>query len=328
MTTIEYILQKEGPLISNELAKKLEKNNAITQNTASQHVARNKKIKKIKGFFKSNQSLCYLQMHEGEELFKALNNYLFSFGKKYWYCLNAIRLHGGAIERKYLECYTNYPIIPLKKHLPFNKVMQMFVREGILVFSNESYYLPPKFGQPRSNTITNKTIDFIKTDLLSNFDLLTTNIGLISYRSGETFAEYGKFCWAFKGVSTITGLVNNGKPGFLLADIIIGKQLFKDDVSFFVEKLKHVQTFKNAGRLIPFLLVDDLDREALLYLKRHGIVVGFIGELFGQKYADALRELITILENAGASLKKNPDKYLDLINELKKYNEGLVNNIR
>lgn len=328
MTTIEYILQKEGPLISNELAKKLEKNNAITQNTASQHVARNKKIKKIKGFFKSNQSLCYLQMHEGEELFKALNNYLFSFGKKYWYCLNAIRLHGGAIERKYLECYTNYPIIPLKKHLPFNKVMQMFVREGILVFSNESYYLSPKFGQPRSNTITNKTIDFIKTDLLSNFDLLTKNIGLISYRSGETFAEYGKFCWAFKGVSTITGLVNNGKPGFLLADIIIGKQLFKDDVSFFVEKLKHVQTFKNAGRLIPFLLVDDLDREALLYLKRHGIVVGFIGELFGQKYADALRELITILENAGASLKKNPDKYLDLINELKKYNEGLVNNIR
>lgn len=34
------------------------------------------------------------------------------------------------------------------------------------------------------------------------------------------------------------------------------------------------------------------------------------------------------MTNAGASLKKTPEKYLDLINELKKYNEGLANNIR
>jgi len=63
-------------------------------------------------------------------------------------------------------------------------------------------------------------------------------------------------------------------------------------------------------------------------LKQNGIAVGLIGELFGQKYADALKELITILNNAGASLKQSPDKYLDLLSELRKYNEGLVNNIR
>ena len=328
MTSIEKILNEEGPLMSSELARKLEKLESIPYNTASQRVIRNKEISKIKGFFQSGQSLCFLKIHKGEELFKCLDKYLFEFGKKYWYCLNAVRLHGGTIERKYLECFTNYPILPLKNHLPFEKVMQLFVQEEILVFSGNFYHLSPKFGQFRASQLSISTIDFIKSDLLSNFELLVKNIGLISFNSAESFAEHGKFRWAFKGVSTITGLVNNGKPGFLLADIIIGTPIYKVDVSFFIEKIKHIQSFNNAGKLIPFMLVDNLDKDALLYLKQHGIVVGLIGELFGQKYAEALRELITILDNAGASLKQTPDKYLDLIKELKKYNEGLVNNIR
>lgn len=328
MTSIEKILQEDGPLMSSELARRLAKKESIPYNTASQRIIRYKEICKIKGFFQSGQSLCYLGIHEDEELLKNLNKYLFEFGKKYWYCLNAIRLHGGTIERKYLECFTNYPILPLKKHIPFNKVMQLFVQEEILVFSGNFYHLSPKFGQLRASKLSISTIDFIKSDLLTNFESLTKNIGLISFNTAESFAEYGKFRWAFKGVSTVTGLINNGKPGFLLADIIIGTPIYKEDVSFFIEKIKHVQSFNNAGKLIPFLLVDNLEKEALSYLKQHGIVVGLIGELFGKKYAEALKELITILNNAGASLKQTPDKYLDLINELRKYNEGLVNNIR
>jgi Holliday junction resolvase-like predicted endonuclease len=63
-------------------------------------------------------------------------------------------------------------------------------------------------------------------------------------------------------------------------------------------------------------------------LKKNGIIVGFISELFGNKYAETLKELVTVLNNAGASLKKDPNKYLDLIFELKKYNQGLANNIK
>ena len=328
MTSIEKILHRDGPLMSSELVRKLEKFDSIPNNTASQRVVRSKDICRIKGFFQSRQSLCYLEIHKDEELYRILNENLFKYGRKYWYCLNAIRLHGGTIDRNYLECYTNYPILPLQKHLPFNKVMQMFVREEVLVFHGNYYHLSPKFGQPRSNNLSISTIDFIKGDLLSNFASLVKNIGLISFKTGETFAEYGKFRWAFKGVSTVTGLVNTGKPGFLLADIIIGTPIYKEDVLFFIEKIKHVQSFNNASKLIPFLLVDDLDREAFMLLKEHGIVVGLISELFGKQYAEALKELITILDNAGASLKQTPEKYLDLIKELRKYNEGLVNNIR
>jgi hypothetical protein len=329
MTIGEKILQEYGPLMSSDLAKKIEHADSITYNTASQRVARDKQIGKIKGFFVSNQSLCYLSIHEQNGLLlEILIKSLYENGRKYWYCLNALRLHGGIISKQYLECYTNYPVIPLKKHLPFDTVMRNFVAQGVLVFNGNDYLFSPRLSQIHTTSLTYRTIEVIKNDIITTFNSLTKNIGLISYNTGEQFGEFGKFRWAFKGVSTVTGLMQNGKPGFLLADILIGTSIYEDDVRFFIEKINHIQSFTNAPRIIPFMIVDDLDKKALDLLKRHGITIGFIGELFGQKYAETLKELVTILTNAGACLKKTPDKYLDLIEELKKYNEGLINNIR
>lgn len=329
MTTIESILSQHGPLMSSELARHLGLKDSIPINTASQKVSRDSNIEKIKGFYSSNQSFCYLKEHENNGIFydKFIKS-LYENGRKYWYCINALRLHGGILNQTFLECYTNYPIMPLKGHLPFNKVMQKFVKEGILVYNDSYYSLARKFNLNRTTSIAHKTIEQIRIDILTSFNSLVKNTGIISFKSGAQFAEYGKFRWAFKGVSNITGLIQNGNSGFLLADILIGNSIYEDDVRFFIEKIQHIQSYKNAPRILPFFLVDDLDKNALSLLKQKGIVVGFIGELFGQKYAETLKELITILKNAGASLKKTPEKYLDLIKELKKYNEGLANNIR
>jgi len=329
MTSIEKILNEKGPLMSNELSSIIEKSEKTSYNTASQRVARNNKILKIKGYFVSNLSLCYLEKHiEDGLLYESLNKAMFENGKKYWYTLNALELHGGIINQKVLECYTNYPVIELKGHLPFRKIIQKFIKSNILIFNNEYYYISPKLKKNNFNSLTYKTIEAIKENILTDFGNLNRNIGLISYNTAEKYAEFGKFRWAFKGVSNITGLMQGNKPGFVLADIIIGTSITEKDVSFFVEKIKHIQSFNNASRIIPFLIIDDLSKEALHSLKSHGIAVGFINELFGQKYADTLKKLISVLNNAGASLKSSPEKYLDLIKELKKYNEGLANNIR
>ena len=55
MTTLEKILSKDGPMMSGMLSEKLAKTEKIPLNTASQKVSRVKTIKKIKGFFVSNQ---------------------------------------------------------------------------------------------------------------------------------------------------------------------------------------------------------------------------------------------------------------------------------
>lgn len=329
MTDIEKILESKGPLISSELAQLLSKRLRISINTASQKISRNRKVKKIKGFFVSNQSLIFLeeQYKEGK-LYDAFSKTLRKYGKKYWYCINAINMHGGIIDSKFLECYTNYPVLPLKRHVPFKKVMQKFVSNDILIFSGTEYSFAPRFAPIKTTNLIHRTIEIIKEDILNHFHEMIRNLGIISFNTGELFSEYGKFRWSFKGVSYLRGLVINTKPGFVLADILFGKEILKKDIEFFIEKLNHVQSFKNAPKVIPFLIVDDLHKDALKELKKNGVAIGFIKELFGDKYAMALRELVSVLNNAGASLKTQPNKYLELIGELKLYNETLIYNIR
>lgn len=329
MTSIVAVLKARGPLLSSELSKEVASIESISYNTASQRIVRSSEIERIKGFFVSGQSLCFLKEHAlTDTLLISLNKNLFESGRKYWYCLNAVKLHGGTISQRFLECYTNYPVSPLKSHIPFKEVMRNFVKSDILVFDGTDYHYSPKLIRQFPNIFYLRTIEAIKDDILENFHSLTRNTGMVSYNSGEKFSEFGKFRWAFKGASAISGLTQNSKSGFILADIIIGTSINENDILFFVDKLKKIKSFQNSANILPFLIVDDLSKEALLQLKRNGIVVGIIKELFGERYAESLKELISILNNAGASLKKTPDKYLDLLKELKKYNEGLVNNIR
>lgn len=329
MTVAESILLDQGPMMSSRLASLIGKKEKIGINTASKKISRDQTLLKVKGFYASGQSFCYLESHISEpDFFDKLLSSMKEFGKKYWYCLNAIKMTGGIISQKFLECYTNYPITPLKSHIPFKEVLQKFVSNKILVFSDNYYMLQPKFNQSYANFSQYSTTEIIKEDVLNNFHSITKNIGLISFNTGEWFAEFGKMRRAFKGVCPVSGLRYNGQLGFLLADILFGHSIYEKDVEFFIDKIKTVQSFKNASRLLPFLLVDDIDPKALELLKKNGIIVGFIKELFGQKYADTLKDLVNVLNNAGASLKKEPHKYLELIYELKKYNSGLANNIK
>jgi hypothetical protein len=329
MTTIEKILQSNGPLMSSKLVSLVEKQEKIGNNTASQKVSRDNSILKFKGFYSSGQAFCYLDKHIIEpDFFDKLLKSMEESGRKYWYCLNAIKMTGGIISQKFLECYTNYPVLALKSHIPFKEILQKFVSTNILIFNDNNYLISPRFNQSYLNFTQYSTIEMIKEDILNNFHSFTKNTGFISYNTGKTFAEFGKLKWAFKGLCPVSGIKTNGKFGFLLADILFGHSIYEKDVQFFIEKLKTVQNFKNASRLLPFLLVDDLEPRALEALKKNGIIVCFIKELFGQKYADTLKDLVGILNNAGASLKQDPNKYLDLIDELKKYNNGLANNIK
>lgn len=329
MTIIEQILYSQGPMMSGQLSRLVAERESIPENSASQKVRRTKDILKIKGFFTSQQSFCYLEEHKNTvDLFECLSKAMFEHGRKYWYCLNALKLNNGIIPKQELECYTNYPIEKLKGHRPFSDVMSIFINEKIIIYDDECYYLSLAFANISYNSIKSRVISQIKQTVLNDFSKIVKNTGFVSYNTVEFFAEYGKFRWGIKGVSYISGLRNGDKSGYLLADIILGNAFYSNDVEFFVKKIDHVLSFARAPRLIPFLIVDNIDEDALKLLKSKGVVVGFIGELFGQKYSNALIELVGMLNNIGASMQQTPEKFINLISELEIYNKTLVNNIK
>ena len=330
MTPIESILYSEGPMVSSELARQLSRVEKIPANTASQRVSRDKRVNRIGGFFKSNQSLIYLPAHvKAGEVYPALAQVMKHYGEKYWQTLNAIQANGGSINRKFLECYTSYPINPLASHVPFDEVMQMFVTKGILVADHHEYSFASKFHPKSLSFYVGQMLEQMKIGILEHFASQSRNIGLVSYDTPEYFAEYGNFRWSFKGVCPVIGLRSGKSFGFVLADIMIGRPVYEKDVSFFLSKLATIRSYKNAPRIMPYLIVDNLHPDALQRLKEQGIIVGFIHELFGEKYAEILHELIALLKNGAESLNgEHPDKYLDLVRELRKHNSGLINNIK
>src|SRR5262245_4659400 len=98
MTDIRKILEKNGPLISSEVAKLIAKGSSLPTNTASQRIRRAQGINQIKGFFKSNQSLCYLDDHKKDDLLlERLSDTMYEHGRKYWFTLNALEMHDGIL---------------------------------------------------------------------------------------------------------------------------------------------------------------------------------------------------------------------------------------
>jgi len=330
MTTIENMLKQEGPMLSSDLVRRLASFEKVTINTASQRITREKNLQKIGGFFKNNQSLVYLAEQSKQGLvYPVFEGLIQQHGMKYWNTLNAIKGNGGRMNRSYLECYTNYPLTPVVSHKPFDEVMQMFVQEGVLVYDQNDYAFSAKFHAKAHVNFVGKALEQIKYNVLEHFASLQRNIGMVSFETGEILAEYGNFRWGYKGVSPVIGLRKRKELGFVVADILLGRPIHLKDVQFFTAKLATIMSYNNAPRLLPYLLTDNMHPTALHHLKEKGIVVGFIDELFGEKYAELLKELILLLKRAGESLNgDHPDKYLDLIRDLRKYNSGLLNNIR
>jgi hypothetical protein len=329
MTVIKNILSEHGPMISKDLVTRLSVIESIGINTASQRLSREKDLERLAGFFKSNQSLIFLpEQQEDGEILKFLAKQMELHGKKYWYALNAVRFHSGTIGRSFLETYSSYPIVPLASHFTFDEIMRKFVEEKVLIANGEEYSFAPRLRFQGLNYFLSKTLEQIKLHVLDNFKEQSRNIGLVSYDSVSILDEYGGFRWSFKGVSPLKALKTGSKFGFVLGDILLGRPTRKKDVEFFIKKLEIVQMFKGAPKIMPILIIDNLDNEGFNYLKEKGIVIGLIDQLFGETYAKTLNDLVTILTNAAASLAKNPNKYLELIAELRKHSNGLLKNIK
>lgn len=328
MTTAETLLQKHGPMMSGKLAALLAQANNIPVNTASQILSRSNKIVKIKDFFQSRQAFCYLEEHtQSHNLYELLSSSMYEYGRKYWYCLNALKLNNGMLSKVELECYTNYPINKLKGHKPFSDVISNFIRYKIISYDTEYYYLTPQFISKHYNDNKSKIISKIKSTILNDFACVMKNTGMASYNAGEIYSEYSKLRWGYSGPSYVLGLRGeNKKPGYILADVIIGNQFTLQDVDFFIKKVEHSMSFHNASRLMPYLLTDGIEEDALKLLKNKGIVIGLIAELFGQKYAESLCGLINILNNINAAIVK--DDVLDTLSKIGKNTPTLVNNLR
>ena len=324
MTTEDYIKQK-GPLLSSQLITYYEDENTSKDAIRKRLERLPESIGRIRGFFKDNQTFFYHKEQQStEKYFSILIESLKTSAKQHYCIINSLQYHKGYIKKDELASYSFSPIENLKSHKNFSNVVKDLIRIGLIIEEEDCYTLSPNVGYS-NNKNAYKAIEIVKKNILSHFYDLNRNIGFISYNGGNFNSEFSKFQFSFTAPSYICGL---SKPSFVLADIMIGGSNDEENINFFLTKINTIKKTHKKSNFIPYLITDSLPNEAFNKLKENGIVIGLIDKFFGREYKELMESLIDVITNISVILKKEPNKFIEIIKKFDKLIDGKTNNLR
>ncbi len=336
MTRIEKYIKKKGGILSGELADYLVRTHGISEVTARQRIHRLKSpIHKLTGLFADNQSFIYhAENYQNVKYFEDLIQSFEIHAKRCFTIVNAIDYHHGIIPKDELANYSMSPINKVKGHMQFSSLIEKLRNYNIIIeHDGENYGLnlfASKTGEPNLRHF--KAIQFTKTLVIQQFEIWSKNIGLTSFKKGKSNNVVGGFQFAFTSPTYIDGLsqyINKTKkPGCLVADILIGNETNEETITFFLSKISAIKASNPSLRIFPVLLLDGISVKGLNKLKSAGVLIASIKEIYGRDYSDLLKNLINTVTNAGAILKTNPEKYIELMSKLTKLIDGKTNNLR
>ncbi|RJE46796.1 MULTISPECIES: hypothetical protein [unclassified Dehalobacter] len=333
MSRISNILENKGPLLSGSLANELVNQFSISREAARKEISRaSAPIRKLKNVtFDNNQKYLYLDSHFSSDIFfEKLLQYLRLNSKAYYYFIKAVLNNYGYILTNEIATYTCSPVQPLKGHKPADSIIKDLLYINLLLDNGDGLFqLNPSVDIPQSYTRF-KALNIAKKNIMNDFYDWSRKINLVAYNSGrmiEQMPEFHKFQWSFTAPSYINGLQKGSKPGFVVADVVLGKKLLEEDIEYFLAKVNVISQSKKHSPFIPVLIVEGIEENAFSRLKSAGVVLGFIDKLFGNQYLETLRALVSIVENASAVITKNPDKYFEFIEALSKL-EGKASNLK
>jgi len=336
VTNISKYIENQGGILSGQLAKHLISTHKITETTARKRIERlESPIHKLRGLFADNQSFIYHSDNfNKQEYFEKLEDAFETSAKRCYAVITAINYNHGIILKTDLPNYTFSPTSKIKGHVLYSTLIEKLkLANVVLEYDNEHYCLNNLISKSvEPNFRHYKAIQFVKDLVINQFTNWSKNIGLCSFKTAETNKEVGGFQFSFASPSYINGLVqykdNVPKPGFVVADVLIGNSTTLKQVDFFIQKIDAIRASNPTLKLFPALILDGVEVNALNKLKKTGVLIATVRELFGESYNELLKNLINTITNAGVILKKDPESYINLMAQLTKLVNGKTNNLR
>jgi len=324
-------------MLSGELAKAYEAANQTTNAAARQAISRARRpVQKNKLIpFQDRQVFVYLeQQFTGVRYWDSLLSAISGHAKSTNAFIRAMMAQSGTMAKNALPAYTMSPANNLKGHKRFDVLLDKLRQSKLIDDYNDEYYRLTVGGAQGSpfNIARTKAIELSKKMVLTDFFDLTRKTNMVSYDSGTFWSDFGHFRWGFTAPSYLQGIASwDAKkqapiPGFILADIVLQRQATTADISFFVEKVCTIRSFKNISNFVPTLLVYGLEPEAFQLLKKHNVAIAFLDRVFGDTYVQLLDDLIHVLTQATQMVLHNPKKIEKIFDALAK-SDGRYNNI-
>lgn len=334
MNRVISVLEKNGPMLSGELAEYMQKIYGITNESARKAISRVKSpVHRIAGIkFKNNQRYVYLsKQYKNYDYFKNLFNVFKENSKNYYQILLAIHNNGGYISKNVLASYVAAPIENVKRHKKYDLIINELIELEFINEQMDGYYQLDYPFDDKYDIKRVKAIELVKKTVIDDFRDWAKNVNFIGYNSSRGFyesANFAKFQWSFTAPSYINDIFNNKKniPGFLIGDILYKKNTEINDVQFFIDKIDIIKNFKNIPNFIPIIISENFTQEAHQLLKRKGVICATFSNLFSANYANLLNGLVNIISSASIIISKNSDELLEYTKKISSL-EGKMGNL-
>lgn len=329
------LLNKYGPMLSGELARKFEHEYGASNTAARQALSRAKKpVNKICTLsFDKNQKFFYLEsQYMSNRYIERLMDAIKQSSQINWVYICAFQSQNGFVAKVVLPSLVSSPIKNVKGHKLHQRVIDDLLKCGIIVEYNETHWMLAEWVSIQNRSIARAVgLETVKKQVVNDFASWAQNINLIGYDSAKVLsasAEFANFQWALTAPAYIQPLYDTEKirPGFVVADIFYGRTATEEDINFFLDKLSVIRTFKKLPAFMPVFLVENITREALMILKENKVMVALIKNVFDEKYAELLAEIVSVFSHSSAIISKNPEKIETLFSEIAKA-EGRYNDI-
>ena len=329
------LLKKHGPMLSGKLAKLFETEYGVSNTAARQALSRAQSPvnKNCTLSFDKNQKFFYLEdQFMSTRYTTAFLGAIKESSHVNWAYISAFVSQNGYVAKNILPALVASPVSKLKGHKLHQRIISDLQKCQIIEDYNETHWKLCDWILPhKSNLARAIGLETAKKQVVRDFARWAQNVNFIGYDSAKTLsdvAEFAHFQWALTAPSYVQPFFNytSQKPGFLVADVVYGRAATPDDVSFFLEKLAIVRSFKNISTFLPILLVESVTKETLKLLKDNKVVVALIDNVFDKNYTRLLGELVAVFANAGAIIVKNPGQIEKLFSELAKA-EGRYNDL-
>jgi hypothetical protein len=334
---IKSLLQQSGPCLSSRLAKQLCQS-GLKPDAARQQISRNCRgeIGRLYGLnFPKREGFIFLKADFGSERFVAnLLSALATTGSAYNRPLIALTTRDGIMPEKHFATATGLPVVPTKGRIMHSVVVDKLIQLGLIkrVKSSEGDFLAlPNAYQQSEHSRAIGQVEHILLGIIRSWLGKTglASANAIKIRDTET-PQFGQFNFDFVGPSYLAGLspdLSAGRHGFLVGDIILGKEITKQDLEPFLGKWEVLRAQRRSTPFQPVFVADYIACDALHALRQRGCLIAIPATIFGDEVAELLKQLLRTVENAAAVITQKPDEIWTLFKRLSKL-EGAAINLR
>lgn len=340
--SLTALLQRVGPSLSTELVERLVAD-GVSAEAARQRLARGARdddVVKLAGIrFQHNARFLYLGHQFGDaDFWRAVERAFERAGGSYWAAVTGMKARGGRVRLVDFPVACGAPAFrkgqsPPQHVLDRLQAIQLLETEEV---GEETYV---KF---RPNAYRCDPPEVVRARLLAESVALEgvrdwmRKLGFTSYeqtrvRGQDPAPEVSSIAWDLSGPSYIRPMARPTaerlRPGFVVADIILRDLVDAPTVAAMVRKHDMASALPNIPPIMPFLVADAFTQEGHRLAKQKGLLPTTTAQLLGDIIARALRELVEMLTNLGATAAVNPDHLYKVLREWTRI-EGAADNLR